>query len=76
MFTEKIVERYKNLDEIWVIARREDKLKELAYNYSRNKFRILSLDLSNRQSFEKLNNLLDEIKRFISSNKLFSFSKL
>ncbi|PTL09861.1 short-chain dehydrogenase [Staphylococcus gallinarum] len=62
VFTEKIVERYKNLDEIWVIARREDKLKELAYNYSRNKFRILSLDLSNRQSFEKLNNLLDEIK--------------
>lgn len=62
VFAEKVVERYPNLDEIWVIARREERLKELAEKYPERRFRILPLDLSDPGSFEKLNSILEEQK--------------
>lgn len=62
VFAEKVVERYADLDEIWVMARREDKLKELAETYKDTNFRILAMDLSQRESFVRLENLLADIK--------------
>ena len=47
------------LDEIWVIARREDRLKDLAQN-CRAKIRILPWDLTDHESFSKYEALLKE----------------
>ena len=52
VFFEKIVERYPNLDEIWLIARREERLKELAAQYPNQKVRVLPLDLANSKSID------------------------
>ena len=53
------------LDEIWVIARREDRLAALA-DECRSKIRVLAWDLSEKSSFEKYKSLLEEIKPEIS----------
>ena len=58
VFFEKIVERYPELDEYWVIARREDKLKELAEQHQQVKVRAVPLDLGNNQSIAAFNDLL------------------
>ncbi|MBR1513874.1 MAG: hypothetical protein IJ622_06255 [Bacteroidales bacterium] len=46
MFFEKILERYPQLDEYWVIARSENKLKELAGQHPQQKVRVVPMDLS------------------------------
>ncbi len=53
------------LDEIWVIARREDRLAALA-DECRSKIRVLAWDLSEKSSFEKYKSLLEEMKPEIS----------
>lgn len=60
VFFEKVVERYPKLDEIWIIARRESKLKELASQYPNRKIRVLPLDLSDTKSIETLDEILKE----------------
>ncbi|ADL50176.1 SDR family NAD(P)-dependent oxidoreductase [Clostridium cellulovorans] len=60
VFFQKMMERYTNLDEIWLIARREDRLKELANKYPDKKVRILPLDLSDTKSIETLDDVLRE----------------
>lgn len=62
VFFEKIVERYSSIDEIWLIARREEKLKELAIQYLERKIRILPIDLSEQASIAKLDEVLKEVK--------------
>lgn len=47
-----------NLDEIWVIARREKRLKELQQQ-CKTTIRPVALDLSERKSFEKYQELLE-----------------
>ena len=49
------------LDEIWVIARREERLKELPAG-CKTKIRPIALDLSNIESFDVYQNLLEEQK--------------
>lgn len=60
VFYEKVMERYPTLDEVWIIARREDKLKELAQKYPNKNVRVLPLDLSDAKSFELLDCVLKE----------------
>lgn len=62
VFSEKVLARYPKLDEVWLIARREKKLQELASRYPERKFRALPLDLSNTSSYEQLDALLHELK--------------
>jgi len=62
VFFEKLTARYKSLDEIWLIARREDRLKELAAQYPKRNIRVLPLDLSDTDSFKKLEAVLKEQK--------------
>ncbi|MBQ4561871.1 MAG: SDR family NAD(P)-dependent oxidoreductase [Clostridia bacterium] len=47
------------LDEIWLIARREDKLKEISKEL-KNKSRIVPLDLLRTESFEEYKSLLTD----------------
>ena len=60
VFYEKVMERYPALDEVWLIARREDRLKELANQFPDKKVRILPLDLSSTKSFEILDDVMRE----------------
>ena len=59
-FAKKIDDDYK-LDEIWLIARREDRLKELEKEL-KTKARILSCDLTERDSIKAYKSLLEEVK--------------
>ena len=52
-------------DEIWLIARRTEKLNELA-NVLKNKARVIPLDLTNELSFDQYKNLLGSEKPNIS----------
>lgn len=60
VFFEKVAQRYKDMDEIWLIARREGRLKELAAQYPQRAIRVLPLDLSDTNSFQKLGDILSE----------------
>lgn len=60
VFFEKVAQRYKDIDEIWLIARREDRLKELAAQFPLRAIRVLLLDLSDTNSFQKLGDILSE----------------
>lgn len=51
----------KNLDEIWVIARRRERLEELD-GQMKTKVRAIPLDLTKNESFEELKGLLDSKK--------------
>ena len=62
VFFEKVAERYPQLDEYWVVARSENKLKELAEQHPRLKVRAVPLDLADTRSMETFKNLLDEQK--------------
>lgn len=54
-----------NYDEMWLIARRTDKLNELAKEL-KNKARVISMDLTNDTAFEEYKNLLETEKPTIS----------
>ncbi|MCI1960254.1 MAG: SDR family NAD(P)-dependent oxidoreductase [Clostridia bacterium] len=56
-----LLDKHENLDEIWVIARRENRLKELQ-EQSNTKIRVLAYDLTEKESFAKLSELLKEEK--------------
>lgn len=57
-FVIQISQRYKKLDELWVIARRQDKLLELTLNVSTN-LRIFDLDLCSPDDIAELENTLE-----------------
>ncbi len=51
-FVHQVVKQLQTVDEIWLIARRADRLKALAADYPERRFRCLSLDLSQTDSFD------------------------
>lgn len=53
------IDRKEKVDEIWVIARREDRLLALSQK-CKNKIRAIPLDLTKQQELEQYNKLLDE----------------
>lgn len=55
------LDRREELDELWLIARREERLQELADSLEHD-CRILALDLTGRESVELLGDLLEEEK--------------
>ena len=59
------LEAQKNFDEIWVIARRADRLEELK-SVLGDKVRPISLDLTEQESLEKYKVMLEEEKPEIS----------
>lgn len=50
VFSKKIIEKL-DLDQVWLIARREDRLNEIKERYPDKDIVCLSLDLSDRESF-------------------------
>ncbi|KFJ01236.1 SDR family NAD(P)-dependent oxidoreductase [Bifidobacterium stellenboschense] len=61
-FIEAIVARYRNLDEIWIIARREQRLRVLAERYCnpKTRIRVVPLDLTKTDAHERLIGLLKD----------------
>ena len=57
-FVREISKKYKRLDEIWVIARRKDRLRELKKEIVGTRVRMLPLDLTKEESFERLTKVL------------------
>lgn len=53
-FVREISKKYKGLDEIWVVARRRERLRELRKEIIGTRVRILPLDLMEQESFERL----------------------
>ncbi|MBQ8546416.1 MAG: SDR family NAD(P)-dependent oxidoreductase [Clostridia bacterium] len=47
------------LDEVWVIARREKSLTEICQKYAKIGYRVLPMDITNKESIEKLSKLLE-----------------
>ena len=61
-YVREIIKLNLNLESIWLIARREERLKELSKEYPQIKFEIISMDMSNTSEFYKLENKLKEVK--------------
>lgn len=64
-FVFQIADRYPELDEIWIISRRESRLNEIK-NELGDKIRVFSLDLTNENDLEKYSAMLEEVKPEIS----------
>lgn len=60
MFAKKIVKQY-DFDEIWLVSRTKEKLEELKKEIEIPS-KIISLDLIKKESFEKIEKILDEEK--------------
>lgn len=73
-FVYQISNKYKNIDEIWIIARRRERLEEVANKVSNKKIRILPLDLTVDADIQKYKDLLasekPEVKLLVNSSGL------
>lgn len=67
-----------NYDELWVIARRRDRLEELAKELT-TPIRAIPLDLTKNESFDELKNLLEkekpEVKTLVNASGFGVFEK-
>lgn len=61
-FVRLAIEGPQKYDEIWVIARRQDRLRQWPARYPDQAFRILALDLSNKEDVTLLKDELDKNK--------------
>lgn len=59
-FARAITSAYDDLDEIWLIARRRERLEALAEAYGQVRFRILAIDLTTDAAFVEFENALQE----------------
>lgn len=60
VFTQTIANKYKDLDEIWIIARRKGRLDDFSKTCSNINIRVLALDLGNNSSFIALDEILQK----------------
>lgn len=76
-FVKQIDEKYE-LDEFWLIARREDRLKEVASEI-KTKAKVISLDLEKEENYNKYKELLEtenpEIKVLVNASGFGKFGK-
>lgn len=61
-FKKTIANKFKKIDEIWVIARRKERLEQLTEQCLDVKIRPISLDIKNDNSYEAFEQLLKEEK--------------
>ena len=59
------MQNHLDLDEIWVIARRKERLEAWPSLYKEQKFRILPLDLQKKEDVECLKQTLEETQPHI-----------
>lgn len=61
-YAHELAEQYKTLDEIWLIARRKERLEEIKKKYPGRVIRPVQLDLSDEASYGELKALLAQHK--------------
>ena len=59
-FVITIAEKYQELDEIWIVARRKERLQKLAEQIEKPLLRPLVFDLTDTESFVKLNSIIEK----------------
>lgn len=59
-YAKVVIELYPHLDEIWLVARRKDRLEKFAEQHAGVFVRPVALDLSQDASYDELEHLLDE----------------
>ena len=64
-FVKLTMQNHLDLDEIWVIARRKERLEAWPSLYKEQKFRILPLDLQKKEDVECLKQTLEETQPHI-----------
>lgn len=70
-YLKHICERYPNIQEYWIVARRKDRLEKIANTYPDKNIIPITLDLTNTESYAKFDELLmknnAEIKIFVNN---------
>ena len=61
-YVRQVITQIPDIEEIWLVARRLDKLEALAARFSKYRFRCLSLDLTAVDSFDRLCAELEKVK--------------
>ena len=69
-FVKLTMQNHLELDEIWVIARRKERLEAWSDLYKEQKFRILPLDLQKKEDMDYLGKTLEKYNHI--SNYLFT----
>lgn len=67
----EIIENHLELEEIWLIARRKERLEEIIQKYPKKRIRSISMDLGKEESYSELEKILNETKpdiRILVSN--------
>lgn len=59
-YAKAVIDMYPALDEIWLVARRKDRLLAFAEKYRSVNIRAVALDLAQNSSYEELHNLLKD----------------
>lgn len=57
-YAKTVIELYPHLDEIWLVARRKERLEKFALEHNEVKIRPVALDLSKDESYDELEDLL------------------
>lgn len=61
-FIKTLINKYKDLQEIWVIARRKERLVQIADKYRDVNIRQVSIDLGKDKSYTELEQILQKEK--------------
>ena len=61
-FTKTIINKYKDLNEIWIVARRKERLIQIAHEYKNVNIRPVEMDLGKDESYTELEQLLQKEK--------------
>ena len=61
-FTKTIINKYKDLNEIWIVARRKERLIQIAHEYKNVNIRPAEMDLGKDESYTVLEQLLQKEK--------------
>ena len=75
-YVDVVVNKFPEIDEIWMIARRVERLQEIAGHYPQKRCKAIGLDLSKDESYEMLGKILAEsqpdIKLLISNSGILT----
>lgn len=61
-YANAVIERYRDLNEIWLVARRKERLEKFAFKHTEIKIRPVTLDLAKNDSYDELDQLLEQEK--------------
>lgn len=61
-YVDVVVNNFPEVDEIWMVARRLERLNEIAEQYPQKKCKAIGLDLSKDDSYETPGKILEETR--------------